>query len=530
MRKPQLDADNPRLLADRYQLYEQVAAGAMASIWRGHDQVLGRDVAVKLLNPELAKDAQFAAGFRAEAVNAANLNHPSIVSIFDIGEHEGVPYLVMELVEGASLREALDDNGPLPPGKVVQIGARVATALAYAHRAGVLHCNLKPTNVLLTPGGGVKVTDFSIARPASAEDASRTAELLGGGHLAPEQLLGEEVDNRTDVYALGACLYEMLTGTTPWKAAAEGATRPGSGDPQGLPDPDATIPPPSSLRAETPPDLETLVVTALERDPDRRFQSAQALARALTGIAAQLQPNTAETTLPAPATPTGRQDVQWPPPDPSTGRPQDRNLGHGGRSARPRPPLRFRLASALLGVLLAVVLAAVAANVLLRPTRPEAEGAPTTSTAPPASAAVQASAAAVLDPGGDGENDDLLANLTDGDPATSWRTESYANERFGLLKPGIGVVVEAGDRAAIRQVTVTLAGGGGTAEIRGGDELSDNVEDWAPLTEPQQLQQETTFTLPAGTAHRYYLLWFSTLPPGDGGSFRAEVSEVELGS
>lgn len=520
MRKPQLDAETPRLLAGRYQLFEQVAAGAMASVWRGHDQVLGRDVAVKLLHAELAEDADFSAGFRAEAVNAANLNHPSIVGIFDIGEHEGVHYLVMELVEGASLREALADTGPLTPAKTIQIGARVAGALAYAHRAGVLHRNVKPTNILLTPGGGVKVTDFSIARPASAEDASRTAELLGGGYLAPEQLRGDTgVDPRTDVYALGACMYEMLTGQTPSQAAASRGVRPPDDAPagDGIPDPDATIPPPRSLRNETPADLEALVLTALDRDPDRRFQNAQALARALVQLATVMDPEPTEPpTLPAaPAAGTGRRDVTWPPPDPS----------------QPRQPRRFRLAGALLGVLVLVALVAIAANGILQPTggQPREQQQPTT-TARPAPEPVGASAVSVLDPSGDGENDELLPHATDGDPATTWRTESYSNERFGLLKPGLGLIVQVPDGATVREIALQLTAGGGTAEIRGGDEIATSLEDWAPLTEPQPLQEQTTFSLEAAADHPYYLIWFSTLPPRGDGSFRAEVAEVELRS
>ena len=216
MSMSQVGSGLPRLLAERYELSEQVASGGMTSVWRGHDRVLGRDVVVKVLHPELAADPSFRARFHEEAVNAARLTHPNIVALYDTGEQGAVAYIVMELVNGPTLREALGRHGPLPPSRAARLSMEVAAALDYAHQAGVCHGSLKPGNILLADDGTVKVADFSIARAATEDDPGRTGEVLGvDGYLAPEVVRGDDADGRADVYGLGACLYEMLTGRAP---------------------------------------------------------------------------------------------------------------------------------------------------------------------------------------------------------------------------------------------------------------------------------------------------------------------------
>jgi hypothetical protein len=526
MRKPPLDAQTPRLLAGRYQLFEQLAAGTMASVWRGHDQVLGRDVAVKLLHAELAADADFAGGFRAEAVNAAKLNHPNIVGVFDIGEHEGVPYLVMELVEGASLKEALSDTGPLTPDRAIQIGANVATALAYAHRSGVLHRNVKPANILLTTGGGVKVSDFALARAAGEDDATRTAELLGVGYLAPEQSSMDSgdgaVDARTDVYALGACMYEMLIGKTPWQAVT-----PGDG---ARPDAGVTVPGPRALRTEVPGDLDELVLTALASEPDERFQSAEAMAHALVALVAADDEAAEAAEVAAPGTldaatgrfgePVGgddtvtRPDVEWPPPE-----------------LRPRPPRHpLRLVGTGLGLLTLVALVALVANYAFGPSEPGQDGGRTTVTAegPAGDPAVEVVASGVVDPGDGVEKDELLLLATDGDPDTAWNSETYSTQDFGQLKDGVGLIVQVFGNPEASTLTVHLELAGGSAEIYGASQPSTDLADWNVRAGEQPLEQDTEFELVGGASDAYYLIWFTSLPVGDNGGFRALVSEIEL--
>ena len=287
MSMSQVGSGLPRLLAERYELSEQIASGGMTSVWRGHDRVLGRDVVVKVLHPELAADPSFRARFHEEAVNAARLTHPNIVALYDTGEQEGVAYIVMELVNGPTLGEALGRHGPLPPSRAARLSMEVSAALDYAHQAGVCHGSLKPGNILLADDGTVKVADFSIARAATEDDPGRTGEVLGvDGYLAPEVVRGDDADGRADVYGLGACLYEMLTGRAP------GA------------DPSTTIPP-RALRAGVPRDLDTIVRQAMAVDPDARFQTVQAMAAALSRSASGADSVPPSEFLPVSPAPTG---------------------------------------------------------------------------------------------------------------------------------------------------------------------------------------------------------------------------------
>ncbi|HSO53103.1 MAG TPA: protein kinase, partial [Actinomycetes bacterium] len=193
----QVGSGLPRLLAERYELSEQIASGGMTSVWRGHDRVLGRDVVVKVLHPELAADPSFRTRFHEEAVNAARLTHPNIVALYDTGEQGDIAYIVMELVNGPTLGEALGRHGPLPPSRAARLSMEVSAALDYAHQAGVCHGSLKPGNILLADDGTVKVADFSIARAATEDDPGRTGEVLGvDGYLAPEVVRGDDADGR----------------------------------------------------------------------------------------------------------------------------------------------------------------------------------------------------------------------------------------------------------------------------------------------------------------------------------------------
>ena len=287
MSMSQVGSGLPRLLAERYELSEQIASGGMTSVWRGHDRVLGRDVVVKVLHPELAADPSFRARFHEEAVNAARLTHPNIVALYDTGEQGDIAYIVMELVNGPTLGEALGRHGPLPPSRAARLSMEVSAALDYAHQAGVCHGSLKPGNILLADDGTVKVADFSIARAATEDDPGRTGEVLGvDGYLAPEVVRGDDADGRADVYGLGACLYEMLTGRAP------GA------------DPSTTIPP-RALRAGVPRDLDTIVRQAMAVDPDDRFQTVQAMAAALSRSASGADSVPPSEFLPVPPAPTG---------------------------------------------------------------------------------------------------------------------------------------------------------------------------------------------------------------------------------
>src|SRR6266540_5006027 len=206
-----------KLLSGRYLIVEPLGRGGMAAVYRGTDRVLGRTVAIKVLNPELAEDQRFVERFRHEARAAAALNHPGVVGVFDTGSDGDQHYIVMEHLEGRTLAEVLRDERLLPPERALSIAAEVAEALEAAHRAGLVHRDVKPSNVMIMPNGTVKVMDFGIARAAAGASFTQTGMVMGTAtYFSPEQARSDPVDARSDIYSLGAVLYEMLTGRPPF--------------------------------------------------------------------------------------------------------------------------------------------------------------------------------------------------------------------------------------------------------------------------------------------------------------------------
>jgi serine/threonine-protein kinase len=294
------------VLAGRYELGRVLGAGGMATVYLAVDQLLDRQVAVKVLNPPYALDPGFVERFRAEARTAARLNHPSIVAVFDSGSDGGVPYLVMEHVPGESLAALLHRNGPLPPRRAAELAGQVCVALAAAHAQGVVHRDVKPGNVLLAGDGRVKVGDFGIAKAAAAPALTGEGEVLGtAAYLPPEQAQGGPVDARSDLYALGCVLYELLTGAPPFGSAADSP-------PLAVAARQVSQPrePPSARNPWVDPALDAVVLTAMAKQPDRRYQSAAAmgadLERLLAWPAAAAGPGGAEApTEPLPVLPAG---------------------------------------------------------------------------------------------------------------------------------------------------------------------------------------------------------------------------------
>ena len=276
--KPVMDT---KVLADRYELGERMGSGGMGTVWRAHDRTLGRDVAVKLLHEGLAADTTFAQRFRQEALSAAKLTHPNVVAVFDAGEHESVPFIVMELVEGPSLHGILATHGALPVAEAARIGRAVCSALGHAHSRGLIHRDMKPANVLLEEGSReAKVADFGIAK--GLEDSAgltRTGGLIGtAAYLSPEQVSGQPATPASDVYAVGCMLYASLVGEPPF-----GGTTPVAIAMKHLRDP---VPSLRDRRPDVPDAFAAVVHKALEKDPSRRFADAQQMERAIvdTGI------------------------------------------------------------------------------------------------------------------------------------------------------------------------------------------------------------------------------------------------------
>lgn len=261
------------LIAGRYEIGEVIGHGGMAEVHRGRDIRLGRPVAIKLLRRDLARDPAFQSRFRREAQSAASLNSPSIVAVYDTGEDvvdgSSTPYIVMEYVEGRTLRDILAAEGRLLPRRALEITAAICAALEQAHAAGIVHRDIKPGNVMVTPTGEVKVMDFGIARAltSSTSTMTQTAAVVGTAHyLSPEQARGEHVDARSDIYSTGCVLYELLTGAPPFtgESAVAVAYQHVREDPV----------PPSTVEPEVPADLDALVLVAMAKNPANRFGSA----------------------------------------------------------------------------------------------------------------------------------------------------------------------------------------------------------------------------------------------------------------
>jgi len=265
----------PHLIGGRYELGDLLGRGGMAEVRKGRDIRLGRTVAIKRLRTDLASDQTFQARFRREAQSAASLNHPTIVSVYDTGEEvvgddHHVPYIVMEYVEGLTLRDVIRSGETLLPERSLEIVAGVLRALAYSHHAGIVHRDIKPANVMLTPAGEVKVMDFGIARAVADTSATmtQTAAVIGTAqYLSPEQARGAQVDARSDLYSTGCLLYELLTSRPPFvgESPVSVAYQHVREHPQ----------PPSVHQPGLSPEIDAIVMRALEKNPDDRYQSAE---------------------------------------------------------------------------------------------------------------------------------------------------------------------------------------------------------------------------------------------------------------
>ena len=506
---PAVDPSRPwpgelRRLADRYVLEEPIASGGVAIVWRAYDEVLARSVAIKLLLPHVATDPTTVARFRREMVATAALAHPNLVAIYDTGQQGDLVYLVMEYVDGPSLKQVLRTTGPLDPLVAAALGEQIATGLGVVHAAGLIHRDVKPANVLLTRSGVAKITDFGIATAVDDTATSLTEEgkVVGTAtYLAPEQLQGRTADPRVDVYSLGVVLYECLVGRpafegdTPTATASARLTR--------------EVVPPRQLRADVPRDLDAVIVRATRRDPGDRPPHGAALAEQLARIVPS-DPIDLTATL----------------------------IGGGGRAGAAVsdtvPDARDRGRSGVLRFMLAIAAGlAVAVGVLLIANALDADPVPPT----PLSGPIQSIlAASDFDPFGAPaeEHPDQVVLAHDGDLTTQWTTERYRGSAvFGGLKAGVGIWFDlGGSEPAILEVVLDLDRAGPMVELYSASQLPDPVDGiigWGrPVLTTTADNAVTTLTLATQTTARYWLLWFTQLAATDDGLFQAGIREVRF--
>jgi len=465
------------LIAGRYELEKLVGSGGMSNVFRAHDRLLERTVALKILHEQYTRDEDYVERFRREARAVAQLAHPNIVTVIDRGEQDGRQYIVFEFIEGENLKEIVA-RGPVPVRDAIGLTLQVARALSFAHERGLVHRDVKPQNVLLNEDGQAKVTDFGIARSLDVHGVTQTGTVLGtSDYIAPEQARGQKVNPRTDIYSLGAVLYELLTGDVPFAGDNFVAVAMRH----------VNEPAPSVLdhRADCPLRLDLAVRRAMAKDPADRFESMDDFVIELEACLAEVDGRSDEgaTMIVPPARPR-RQRVT---------------------RARRAPGATTLL---LVGVIAAAI--AVGGFLLLR-----GDGAPNVLPGKHSSKPVRLLGIGAEDPAGDGEHDEEAGNATDHDPTSYWTTQDYRS----FDKAGVGVVLDAGRPVALGRMTVTSDLGGFPATIRAS---GNPVSGFTAVSGKQEVGSRTMFHVDThGKDYRYYEVWLQ-LPNGG----RAHVNEV----
>ncbi|MCA1838726.1 MAG: protein kinase [Actinomycetota bacterium] len=476
-------------LAGRYRLESEVAHGGMATVWRAHDETLARTVAAKILHPHLSADEVFRERFRIEAVAAAKLSHPNIVAIFDTGEHEGIPFIVMEFLPNGTVADRMRES-TLDDWQIAKIGTEVCAALSYAHRAQIIHRDIKPGNILFSETEHAKVADFGIAKAAFAPSSlTDTGAVLGTvRYLAPEQINGDEPDLRADLYSLAVVLYEAVTKRSPFTGDNDLAMATARLT--------STPKPPRDIRPDVPRELDAAIMRGLEREPAKRFQDADSFGRALSGLTEDDFDNSTKTFSAVSLT---------------------------------EPVTQSFVKSERRWILPAILVVAIAAGlVALFPSVKKA----LVPSSPGASAgdAISIVDAGTYDPRpGDGsENDARLRFAYDNNRSTAWRTSSYSNPRMGGLKDGVGIWFDLGEARQVNSIEVQTPTIGWEATVR-------TSEDSRVWTDPGTTEtiDRSSYVFKTSGSHRYWMVWIVSLVETSGqgdarNPYSVGISEVRL--
>jgi serine/threonine-protein kinase len=509
----------------------------MADVWKATDLSLNRTVAVKLLKPHLATEGTVAERFRREALVAAGLNDPHVVTVHDAVEDNGRQAVIMEFVDGKSLRETLDKKGTLSLKLTVHIGVAVCAALDAAHRSGIIHRDVKPGNILLTENGRVMLTDFGIAKALSGDQDLTNENIMMGTakYLSPEQVLGDELGPAADVYSLGLVLYECLAGKVPFMGASDTETALArlKKDPTPL----------QTLKPDLDPAVLKVIHRMLAREPEKRFATGAEASRALRAAGGVTTGNT----------PSGvpRSKDPTPPPNkvirtktgntPSTGTPRDRTPSRPtpttktSSNASIKPPFPVKPAW-LIGAVVGLLAIGVGIASLSGEDSPAATVAPVEPgvTTTIYNGPVQITGVRSFDPESDDktENDDQVTNVTDGDPETSWSTVCYKSSTFGS-KSGVGLVLQM-NAQALAQLQIDMNVPTWQTRVYASNVAGERLDDWgSPIWDGNQDQGSTitaTFSSPA----QYALVFITEAGRSgfcsDANPYRGSIAEIRVQS
>ena len=503
------------LLGGRYRLDAQIGRGGMSTVYRAFDTVLERAVAIKLMHREIASDSDQLERFRREARSVARLNHPHIVTVIDAGEEAAedggsTPYIVLEFVEGETLKDLIRREGALDIPQAIAYAIEIARALGAAHERMIVHRDVKPQNVLISEEGGAKITDFGIARTLTEEGLTVPGRVLGTtDYVSPEQALGQPVTGQSDLYSLGVVLYEMLTGRVPFSGETPVAVAMSHVREQ--------VPDVQLLRGEVSAATASVVERAVAKDLDWRYPDADSMVADLEEVlaieASRAGQATGEATSVLRTLPgRTRRRLPW----------------------RLRHPARWAASIALLAAIIAIAIIAAAQQTH------KGTGVPPGVQSGAGLQAVPLSQTAAHDynPFGTGpENHDRVQNVVDSDPNTIWSTAHYYE---GTLKKaggvGVGVYLDAAPRVAARAVEIQTSTPGFDAQVYGADSINLSyaygdttplsARGWhGPLGSAENVRDRERIRLTGGGSYRYYLIWLTTLPPGQQS---ASISELTL--
>jgi eukaryotic-like serine/threonine-protein kinase len=487
------------ILSGRYRLESKLGSGGMSTVYLANDEVLDRPVAIKLLHREISEEEDQLERFRREARAAARLSHPNLVGVIDAGEDDGRPYIVFEYIDGRTLKRRIQEEGPLPVDEAVAYAIEIGRGLTAAHARKLVHRDVKPQNVLIDPDGRAKVTDFGIARSLEAKGLTATGRVVGTtDYVSPEQAMGEDVDERSDVYSLGVVLYEMLTGEVPFQAETQvGVAMKHVNEP--MPDVQAK-------RPEISASVGAVVDRATTKDPRDRYTTVAEMVRDLEQTleveAARRGGTSGEATSVLDSVPKSRRRLR-----------QRRISGMG-------------IALTVAGLLL------VAAAVIYG-TRHIDLG-DNTNSPPSGSSEIRLSSGATseFDPEGDQQETGTERLAIDSNPTgTSWSSEHYDTADFGGLKDGVGLAVDAGETVTAKSMEIRSPTPGYDAEIyEVNASPPTQLSGWGqPVARISDGGERETVHLPPKTA-KSFLIWIVKLPAAadDPGRYQMEISNIRL--